>query len=199
MPANKPASRRSLKSDLARVDARNIGAGRLGADDWPALARAAGLLAQLPIWIDDAPSPTLANMRATFDRSVNERGAPAFLGVDFVQLLDLGKGNLSERSERLKVIAYTLKAMAKAPHPMAVFALAQPNTKDMGKRADPRPRIEDIQGSSAFEQASDFVWLLYVDPQNPSVIEVEVGKGRRGGRSRFELLADWRTMKIIDN
>lgn len=185
-----------LMANIAAVDTLRITNGTLVSDDWPRLSRAVGELATLPLSVDDAPSPTLAAMAGSLDAHTQRDGAPRVVGVDFVQLLDLGRGSLAERAERLKLVAYTLKNRAKAPHPCAMIALAQLNDKDVAKRADPRPRIEDIQGSSAFNQASDFVWLLYVDPSNPGVVEVDVAKGRRGGRTRFELFADFSTMRF---
>ena len=185
-----------LMASIGNVDARSIRRGDLVDDDWPRLARAASILHTLPLYVDDANTPTFTGMRATYDTLVQQHGPLSMLGVDFVQLLDLGKGGAGERVERLKMIAYGLKGLAKAPHPMAVCALAQLNNKDIMKRSDTRPRIEDIQGSSAFEQAADFVWLLHIDPSNPSVIVMDVAKGRGGGRSEFELRADFSRMRV---
>ena len=53
----------------ARVDAQKLRKGMLRDDDFPRLARAAGILAQAPICIDDSPGITLLEMRSA--------GAPA--------------------------------------------------------------------------------------------------------------------------
>ena len=47
--------RTTLEGDLAaeaRVDGTRMRAGQLWRDDWPKLARAAGTLSELPLWID---------------------------------------------------------------------------------------------------------------------------------------------------
>jgi replicative DNA helicase len=185
-----------MLASVAGVDARALRRGTLTDDDWVRLARATGVLQALPLYVDDANTPTMTAMRATYDTLIQKHGPLAMLGVDFVQLLDLGRGSAAERVERLKMVAYGLKGLAKRPHPMAVVALAQLNNKDVVKRSDPRPRIEDIQGSSAFEQAADFVWLLHVDPAHPNQIIMDVAKGRGGGKTEFLLRADFARMRI---
>lgn len=185
-----------LLASVGGVDARDLRRGTLSQEDWPKLAHAASVLKKLPLYVDDANTPTFAAMSSTYQSLVNKHGPLRMLGVDFVQLLDLGKGSAGERVERLKMIAYGLKGIAKKPHKMAVVALAQLNNKDIVKRSDVRPRLEDIQGSSAFEQAADFVWLLHVDPSNPSQIIMDVAKGRGGGKSEFLLRADFPRMRI---
>src|SRR5205085_4580885 len=43
----------------ARVDAQRLRKGMLRDDDFPRLARAAGILSSAPIWIDDSPAMSM--------------------------------------------------------------------------------------------------------------------------------------------
>ena len=48
----------------ARIDAQRLRKGMLRDDDFPRLARAAGILSSAPVWIDDTPGITILEMRS---------------------------------------------------------------------------------------------------------------------------------------
>src|SRR5438128_11757698 len=54
---------RMLTSE-ARIDAQKLRKGMLRDDDFPRLARAAGILTHAPIWIDDTAGITMLEMRS---------------------------------------------------------------------------------------------------------------------------------------
>src|SRR3954468_5205679 len=54
---------RMLTSE-ARIDAQRLRKGQLRDDDFPRLARAAGILGAAPVWIDDTPGMSLLEMRS---------------------------------------------------------------------------------------------------------------------------------------
>ena len=59
----------------ARIDAQTLRKGMLRDDDFPRLARAAGILSTRPIWIDDTPGITLLEMRSKARRLKAEHGS----------------------------------------------------------------------------------------------------------------------------
>src|SRR6266496_2120078 len=64
---------RMLTSE-ARIDAQKLRKGLLRDDDFPRLARAAGILTHAPIWIDDTAGITLLEMRSKARRLKADQG-----------------------------------------------------------------------------------------------------------------------------
>src|SRR3954471_6453097 len=64
---------RMLTSE-ARIDAQRLRKGLLRDDDFPRLARAAGILSSAPVWIDDTPGMTLLEMRSKARRLKTDSG-----------------------------------------------------------------------------------------------------------------------------
>src|SRR6266496_3903264 len=74
------------------VDAQRLRRGQLRDDDYPKLARAAGLLGTAPIWIDDSASLTPLAMRSKARRLKAEHDI-ALVIVDYLQLMQ-GPGDV---------------------------------------------------------------------------------------------------------
>jgi len=66
-------------------------------DDFPRLARAAGILASAPVWIDDTPGITLLEMRSKARRLRAEAGIGMVI-VDYLQLMQ-GPANSESRQQ----------------------------------------------------------------------------------------------------
>lgn len=165
----------------SRVDARALRTGKLRDDDWPRLARAGGVISNLPLWIDDQAVPTLADVIARSTHLKALHPELRLIVVDFLQLVtNRRKG--ANKAEELTDIAYGLKGLAKQLD-VVVVAPCQVNTKDVEELKDPRPRLKDLQGSSGMRQAADLIGLLYrpavYDPMgNPYEIEVNFAAAR---------------------
>src|SRR5256885_3400681 len=93
------------------VDAQRLRRGQLRDDDYPKLARAAGLLGTAPIWIDDSPSLTPLAMRSKARRLKAEHDI-ALVIVDYLQLMQ-GPGDVENRQQEISYISRSLKALAK--------------------------------------------------------------------------------------
>lgn len=153
------AVQRFCLSWLSGVDGRTLRSGALRDDDFPRLARAAGVLAGLPLWISDQAEPSVTDVISRCTHLKAQHPGLRVVVVDFLQLIHAREKGLNEAIE-LKRVAYALKAMAKRLK-LLVIAPCQINTKDVEDLKDPRPRLKDLQGSSGMRQAADFVALLY--------------------------------------
>lgn len=168
--------------DIAR---QHIKTGDLERDEIAKLARAAGTLAQAPIWIDDTVMPDVEDVVNRCVLLKTQRPDLCAVGVDFIQLLQLrdkDRGELHETT--LRKIAYQLKGLALRLN-IVVFALAQPNDKQIEDRPDKRPQLRDIQGSSGIRQAADVIGLIYRDglynsSSNDPTLEVNLAKNKFG-------------------
>src|SRR5690606_5699348 len=182
MPKNQLV-RRMLCSE-GRVDGGRMRTGQLVRDDWPRLANAAGVLSELPIFIDDTPAITLLELRSKARRIKSEHGLGLII-IDYLQLLRSGSRNDS-REQEISEISRTLKALAKELE-CPVIALSQLNrgVESRGVK-DKRPQLSDLRESGAIEQDADTIWFIYRDEvynketNERGVAEVIIGTQRSG-------------------
>jgi replicative DNA helicase len=179
---------RMLTSE-ARIDAQRLRKGMLRDDDFPRLARAAGILSSAPVWIDDTPGMTLLEMRSKARRLKADAGV-GLVVVDYLQLMQ-GPSNSESRQQEVSQISRGLKALAKELN-VPVVALSQLSRAPEQRTGDnKRPQLSDLRESGAIEQDADLIMFLYrqefydgpVDKDGNSLegkAEVIVGKQRNG-------------------
>src|SRR5579885_1063910 len=88
---------RMLTSE-ARIDAQRLRKGMLRDDDFPRLARAAGILSSAPVWIDDTPGITILEMRSKARRLKSDAGVGMVI-VDYLQLMQGPAGSENRQQE----------------------------------------------------------------------------------------------------
>ncbi|MDQ2889830.1 MAG: replicative DNA helicase [Gemmatimonadota bacterium] len=186
---------RMLTSE-ARVDAQRLRKGKLRDDEFVQLGRAAGLLSQAPVWIDDTPAISLLEMRSKARRLKAENDIGLII-VDYLQLM-VGPPSSENRQQEISTISRSLKALARELR-VPVIALSQLSRAPEQRAGDnKRPQLSDLRESGAIEQDADVVMFLYrqeyydvlegKDPSQPDkdgktsqgLAEVIVGKQRNG-------------------
>ncbi len=185
----------------AKVDSQRVRRGNLRDSDWPKLTRAAGALAEAPIYIDDTPGVSTLELRAKCRRLKSEAGL-GLVVVDYLQLMR-GKGKYDVREQEISEISRTLKALAKELH-VPVVALSQLN-RGVESRADKRPMISDLRESGAIEQDADVIMFIYRDEiydkesQDKGLAEIIVGKQRNGptGDIKLAFIAEYTTFENL--
>jgi replicative DNA helicase len=125
----------------AEVDASKLRGGFLSESDWPKLTRAAGILSEAPIYIDDSPAMTVLEVRAKARRLEREHGL-GLVVVDYLQLMR-GVGRVESREREISEISRSLKALAKEIN-VPVLALSQLN-RGVEARTDKRPQLADLR------------------------------------------------------
>jgi replicative DNA helicase len=179
------------------VDAQRLRRGQLRDDDYPKLARAAGLLGTAPIWIDDSAALTPLAMRSKARRLKAEHDI-ALVVVDYLQLMQ-GPGDVENRQQEISYISRSLKALAKELD-VPVVALSQlSRAPELRGGEHRRPQLSDLRESGAIEQDADVVLFIYrqefydgpVDPKTnesiEGIAEVIVGKQRNGPTGNLKL------------
>src|SRR5437870_513099 len=172
------------------VDAQRLRRGQLRDDDYPKLARAAGLLGTAPIWIDDSASLTPLAMRSKARRLKAEHDIGMVI-VDYLQMMQ-GPSDSESRQQEISFISRSLKALAKELD-VPVLALSQLSRAPEQRGGEHRrPQLSDLRESGAIEQDADVVCFIYrqefydgpVDPKTNESIEgvadLIVGKQRNG-------------------
>jgi replicative DNA helicase len=179
------------------VDAQRLRRGQLRDDDYPKLARAAGLLGTAPIWIDDSAALTPLAMRSKARRLKAEHDI-ALVIVDYLQLMQ-GPSEVENRQQEISYISRSLKALAKELD-VPVVALSQLSRAPEQRGGEHRrPQLSDLRESGAIEQDADVVLFIYrqefydgpVDPKTneniEGIAEVLVGKQRNGPTGNLKL------------
>jgi replicative DNA helicase len=178
------------------VDAQRLRRGALRDDDYPKLARAAGLLGTAPIWIDDSAALTPLAMRSKARRLKAEHDI-GMVVVDYLQLMQ-GPSNTENRQQEISYISRSLKALAKELD-VPVVALSQLSRAPEQRTGEGRrPQLSDLRESGAIEQDADLVCFIYraemyegpTDKDGNSIeglAELIVGKQRNGPTGTVEL------------
>lgn len=144
-------------SSLARVDAGRMRNGKFLDTDWPRLQRAASILHNANIFIDDTPAISVLELRAKARRLKAEHNIGLII-IDYLQLMR-GGVNPESRQQEISEISRSLKALAKELH-LPVVALSQLN-RSLENRHDKRPMMSDLRESGAIEQDADLIMFVY--------------------------------------
>jgi replicative DNA helicase len=165
----------------ARVDSQLLRKGKLRDDEYPRIAKAAGILSSAPIWIDDTPGVSLLEMRSKARRLKAETD----IGLVIVDYLQLMTGPTSEnRQQEISMISRSLKALAKELH-VPVLALSQLSRAPEQRTGEgKRPQLSDLRESGAIEQDADLVMFIY----RPEVYEGLQDKDGNSLEGRAEII-----------
>ena len=139
------------------VDAQKLRRGKLRDEDYPRLAKAAGILGTAPIWIDDSTGLTPLEMRAKARRLKAENDVGLVI-LDYLQLMQ-GPMDAENRNQEISFISRSLKGLAKELD-VPVIALSQ-LSRATEQRGDRRPQLSDLRESGAIEQDADVVIFIY--------------------------------------
>ena len=171
-----------LVSAVGRIDGTQLQSANLDEHQWPALSAAIGVMAQAPLFIDDAPALSPMEVRAKARRQKREHGLGLII-IDYLQLMRSG-GRPENRTAEIAEISRSLKALAKELN-VPVIVLSQLN-RSLEQRADKRPMMSDLRESGAIEQDADVIMFIYRDEyynkESPDAghAEVIVAKQRMG-------------------
>lgn len=195
MPADSLAMR--MMSSLGRIDQHRIRTGQLDDDDWPRVTSAVHMLSEAPLFIDDTPALSPAEMRARARRLMKEHGQLGLIVVDYLQLMKVPGFKADNRTAEISEISRSLKALAKELH-VPVVALSQLN-RSLEQRQDKRPVMSDLRESGAIEQDADLICFIYrdevynEDSPDKGCAEIIIAKQRNGpiGKVRVAFLGKY--------
>ena len=151
---------------------------RATASEHSSILAAAGDIAGAPLFLDDASSLGIGELRSRARRLVAKHGCRVVF-VDYLQLIH-GSGRIKDgnRTQEVGEVSRGLKALARELS-VPVVALAQLSRQVEG-RAEKRPTLSDLRESGDLEQDADIVSFLFRD-----------GYYRRGGGPDESEAAEW--------
>jgi len=191
-----------LISNLAGVDLWRLRTGRLSdqgeENDFTKIQRSMAILSETPIYIDDAVSSTVLQMKAMCRRLQAEKGLGLVI-IDYLQLMEPLNPDanpvqqVSENSRALKALARELN--------IPVLVISQ-LSRAVEQRSPQIPRLADLRQSGTIEQDADVVLFIYREdryrPETPrkGITDIIIAKHRNGPVGRVELYFDERTVSF---
>jgi len=182
-----------LISSQAGVDLWKLRTGRLSMDgldnDLVKIQEAMAVLSEAPIYIDDAPSPTVLQMRTMGRRLKTEHGL-GLIVVDYLQLIQ-PRTTSDNMVQQVTEISRSLKGLARELE-CPVLALSQ-LSRAIESRPDQMPRLADLRESGSIEQDADVVMFIYredksrKDSPRPNIADIIIAKHRNGPIGKVEL------------
>ena len=179
-----------LLASEAEVDSMKIKNGNdLESDDWLKLGEASGRLSECPLYIDDTPGLSSAELRAKCRKAKLEKNIGLVI-IDYLQLME-SKTKSPSRQQEISEISRSLKILAKELS-VPVIALSQ-LSRATESRTDHKPMLSDLRESGAIEQDADIVMFIHredyynPDTEKKNVAEIIIAKNRSGSTGTVEL------------
>jgi replicative DNA helicase len=182
-----------LVAAQANVDLWKIRTGNLSEkgqpNDFELIQEAMAKLDEAPIYIDDAPMPTVLQMRAMARRLQAETGL-GLLVVDYLQLL-YSTSNTDSMVQQMTETTRSLKALARELS-IPILAISQ-LSRAVEHRLSQIPRLADLRESGSIEQDADVVMFIYREDQvkqeteRQNLADIIISKHRNGPLGKITL------------
>jgi replicative DNA helicase len=178
-----------LLASEACIDSRKLKTKDFNEMDLKAIFNATQKLSSLKLYINDAGSTNLMDIRSYCRKLKAEQGL-AMIVVDYLQIMPMHvkkqnrEQEIAELSRGFKMLANELE--------IPVVALSQLN-RTAASRTDRRPQLQDLRESGSLEQDANIVCLIhredYYDPNSPKkgIAEIIIAKNRNGEPGTVEL------------
>ncbi|MFP4069118.1 MAG: replicative DNA helicase [Verrucomicrobiota bacterium] len=140
----------------ARVDMKRIRDRVISKQDSADIATTVKELKSAPLWIDDASSSTILDLRAKA-RRLHTKHPLGLVVIDYLQLIR-GMDNRVQREQQIADISRGVKGMAKELN-IPVVVLSQLNRES--EKENRGPRLSDLRESGSIEQDADVVMMLH--------------------------------------
>lgn len=185
-----------LIASCANVDLWRLRTGFLSSDgennDFARIQEAMGILSEAPIFIDDAATSNILQMRAMARRLQAEHGL-ALLIIDYLQLIE-PRNPQATMVQQMTEVSRALKSLARELN-VPVLALSQ-LSRAVEQRTPPIPRLSDLRESGSIEQDADVVLFIYredryyPDTIRKNIADIIIAKHRNGPVGKVELYFD---------
>lgn len=179
-----------LLSTESQVDSWKLRTGRLDDSDFPKINDAMAILSEAPVFIDDAASTNIMEMRTKARRLQTEHDLGLII-IDYLQLINGRGGGSDNRVQEVSEISRGLKGLARELN-VPVIALSQ-LSRAVESRTPAIPMLSDLRESGSIEQDADVVMFIYREDyydkasENEGVAQILVRKHRNGPTGDVDL------------
>lgn len=173
-------------------------------NDFLRITMACDELSQLPLFIDDTPSPNILQMRAMVRRLQAEHGV-GLLIVDYLQLMSARK-SYDSAVQQVTEISRGLKGLAKEMS-IPIVAISQ-LSRAVEQRDGHKPRLSDLRDSGSIEQDADLVMFIHREDKVNferakennmlNVAQLMVAKHRNGPTGEIEFRVDPDSLQFLE-
>lgn len=194
-----------ILSAEARVGLHLMRNGHMKEDDWARVARRMPDISAAPLYIDDSPNLSMAEIRTKARRLAEKKGIK-LLVLDYLQLMQAGTLGGARRSENrqqeVSDMSRNIKLLAKELN-IPIIALSQLN-RGPEQRVDKKPMVSDLRESGSIEQDADMVILLHredmYEKDSPRAGEADfiVAKHRNGPTSTITVAFQGHYSRFVD-
>ncbi|PIR04851.1 MAG: replicative DNA helicase [Candidatus Liptonbacteria bacterium CG11_big_fil_rev_8_21_14_0_20_35_14] len=163
-------------------------------DEFMVIQNALDKLSNVPLFIDDTPSPTVLQIRSMARRLQMEHGL-GFVIIDYLQLIT-SRIRSDNVVQQVAEISRGLKGLARELN-IPVLALSQ-LSRGLESRDSKVPKLSDLRDSGSIEQDADVVLFIHrkgkdnpelpVDEQN--ITDIIIAKHRNGPTGTVKLRFD---------
>lgn len=171
----------------AYVDSWSLRTGRVAkGEDFLRIRDALEQLSKAPLYVEDAPSLNVLQIRAMARRLKAEHGLELLI-IDYIQLIEPRRG-LDNPVQQMTEISRSLKSLARELE-VPLLAVSQ-LSRAVEQRHPPIPRLSDLRESGAIEQDADEVIFIYredkyskedgVEIKEVVPVEIHIAKHRNG-------------------
>lgn len=173
----------------ANVNAWNLRTGKLTEkEDFIRINEAFGRLSKAPLYIEDAPSLTVLQLRSMARRlqaEVKQKHGKdlGLLIVDYIGLIT-PRYESNNPVQQMTEISRSLKSLARELN-VPLLVLSQLN-RAIEHRSPSVPRLSDLRESGAIEQDADVVMFIHREDkyeesaENKNIVEIHIAKHRNG-------------------
>ena len=168
---------------------------------WVGVTDGIGRLSKLPVYVDDQPALSVADVRRKAMHVQQRKGDLGVVILDYLQLMDEPSRGDEIRAYELNRIVRGLKTAAKQLHCVVVL-LSQLSRK--ADEANGPPSLHHLAESGGIEQAADIIGLLWRKGRhNPSPdfkhhAQIEWAKNKNGRTDTVQLWFDGATQRMED-
>lgn len=159
-------------------------------NDFGKLQEAFGVLSKIPLYIDDANSSTVIQIRAMARRLQAEHGLGLVI-IDYLQLVQSPYHSQASLVQQVTEISRGLKNLARELN-IPVLVLSQLSRAVEHRGTDAKPKLSDLRESGAIEQDADVVMFIYrkdkgkEDSPTKNIAEILVEKHRNGPTGKVQ-------------
>jgi replicative DNA helicase len=168
-----------LLCSYGKIDWNKFRSGFLSAKDRKELAEAAAKMRRAPLFVNDTPNCSLAEI-STCARRMGRSERLGLLIIDHLQLI-LPDGPQDHRQRQLAKMARNLKALA-CELEIPILCLSNLNQKARSDDERNRPRLSDLCDSGCIDRSADVVVFVHRKESHGSkgAAELIVAKNHRG-------------------
>lgn len=183
------------------INVQNLRLANLSTREQARFTEVVGRISHYQIFIDDTPAMSPIEMRTKCRRLQHEYGLDMII-VDYMQLMNAGKGYENNRVQEISFISRHLKELARELN-IPLISAAQ-LSRAVEQRQDKRPVLSDLRESGSIEQDSDIVMFLYRDEmyneatEFPNQADIIVAKHRNGPVGTVSLYFEKQLTKFMD-